>query len=321
MTQLSKRSAGSGKAGAGKALSGKAGEDYGVVLGDDWVVIDAKSMQVVSPTAAPVRGGMKVYKVRGSKGGQYYNLVPGTQMPSVVRLNKTVIGEFRGMSGPQYGNVVFARGGPPVDVERVKRVLDITLGTIRQAENLQQPLSESDYLQEVSKALQAEAAQNPAAANPEAGWQELLLRGLEYKRTLLASDLFKSTGEVATILGIGEAAVRRRARESKLFALQLQPHDDYRIPLWSLGIGDSTRALLAVEPDPWALYHFLTTAAGPLNGLRPFELLLPLESLTPHQLSDRSELLQYRKLAARGPCLDLVLETLAADKSEALQAS
>lgn len=324
MPHLSKRPAGPMK--PPKALPAKAAVDAVAVLSDEMLLVDAKSLQMLNPEVRQTRGSkskgkgnITVYKARGST--QYFvKDVPSGRFVPVVRGTKAAaIAELKGKlnAKPVGGNVVYG-GGSPIDVETVKRVLGITLGSIRQAENLQQPLTEAEVLSQVSKALAAEAAEKPAPTTPEAGWEALLLRGLEYKKNLLASDAFKSTREAAALLGVGDAAIRKRVREGKLFALQMQHTDEYRIPIWALGIGDAARELCAVEPDAWALYHFLVTPSGSLNGLRPFELLLPSESLTPQQLADRMELAQYRKLPAQGPFLDVVLQALAADKSEAL---
>lgn len=324
MAQLSKRPTGPLK--PVKAVPVKTDVDAVAVLGDEMLLVDAKSLQMLNPEMPQARvgkskgkGNITVYKARG--GTQYFvRDVPSGRFVPVVRGTKAAaIAELKGklIAKQGHGHLVYG-GGSPIDVETVKRVLGITLGSIRQAENLQQPLTEAEVLSQVSKALAAEAAEKPAPTTPEAGWEALLLRGLEYKKNLLASDAFKSTREAAALLGVGDAAIRKRVREGKLFALQMQHTDEYRIPIWALGIGDAARELSAIEPDAWALYHFLVTPSGSLNGLRPFELLLPSESLTPQQLAERSELAQYSKLSAQGPFLDVVLQALAADKSEAL---
>lgn len=212
-------------------------------------------------------------------------------------------------------------GAAHIAFDTVARVIELTVESIKQAESQQRPMSESELLREVSTALAAQAEAESVVTDPEEGWEALLLRGLQYKRSVLASDQFKSTGEVAQVFGLGEAAVRRRVRDNKLLALQLQQNDDYRIPVWALGIGaDATKALLSAVADPWDLYHVLVAPNGSLNGMRPFELLLPAESLTTQQQVRKTELAQYLGAAVDGPAaLAMVLLTLEAESADAPQ--
>ncbi len=149
----------------------------------------------------------------------------------------------------------------------------------------------------------------------EDAWQALLLKSLADKTRLLQSTKFRSTGEAAAVLGVGEPAIRKRIRDHRLFALTAPGNDEHRIPVWALGLNaEDTKALIAAQADAWALYLYLETPSGALNGMRPFELLLPTDSLTFEQKNQREALSAFRGLADRGSLLGMVLQDLEADK-------
>jgi hypothetical protein len=168
-----------------------------------------------------------------------------------------------------------------------------------------------------SRAERGALADSVTTAIPvEEGWQQLLEAGLRSKTTLLKSKEFKSTAEVGDLLGIGEAAVRKRVREQKIFALKMPGDGEYRIPAWALdhrlaGVTTRTLQASAKSADEWQVYHFMSTPNGSLNGLRPFECLLSNESLPAQAHAAREDLkasLQLAKSASLLPAVEHALE-------------
>lgn len=163
-----------------------------------------------------------------------------------------------------------------------------------------------------TKAAKRPAEEEAAAAAP--GWDALLSKSAAYKSSLLQSTQFVSTTAAAEVLGLDEPAIRRRIQDKELFALKVPGNEGYRIPEWALSLSLSqTRALLeAAAGDDWGLYLFLTTPSGPLNGLRPFELLLPAGILRPDRQWQRRELAE-RLSGAETSWMDVVTQTLLAE--------
>ena len=217
------------------------------------------------------------------------------------------------------GRRQYSRGGLGETVVKgvnLERMLTVVMTTYKRVTKGEPGLGEQALLQAVSTDL-AEAAQDGAPPTVVAeGWQALLEKGLADKRQLLASTKFRSVRAAAAVLGVGEPAIRKQIRQGQLFAVTLPRSDEYRIPVWALGLSaDDTKALMAAETDPWALYLYLDAPSGALNGMRPFELLLPTESLSPEQKGQRQALLEFRGLADRGSLVNLVLEDLRNDQA------
>lgn len=200
------------------------------------------------------------------------------------------------------------REAEPINLERM---LGIVLDTYRKATLRQPAIGERALLQAMSTELAAVARKSAPALSAEEGWQALLLKSLADKTRLLQSDKFRSVGEAVALLGIQDPAIRKRIRDSRLFALTVPGSEEYRIPVWALGLGpEETKALVAAQRDAWTLYLYLETPSGAFDGLRPFELLLPADSLTFEQKSRRQALLAFRGLPDRGSLLGLVLQDL-----------
>lgn len=167
---------------------------------------------------------------------------------------------------------------------------------------------------------QVEAKVSPVADEPrtEQGWQELLERGLRHKMALLQSSEFRTTAEAGDLLGIQEPAVRKRIREGRLFALRMPGGGEYRIPVWALDpaiTGRVTAAALSALPDvdEWQVYHALSTPAGALHGLRPFECLLTRRHLLPSQRAAREELVEHLQIPDGDALREVVMQMVRAD--------
>jgi hypothetical protein len=94
-----------------------------------------------------------------------------------------------------------------------------------------------------------------------------------------------------------------------------------RIPAWApddFFCGKVTQSILreAGTADPWYVYHFLTTPQGFLHGLRPLELLVTEQRLTPSQRLKRSDLMAYLDLSSERDFIRVVRESLKADLNE-----
>ncbi len=198
--------------------------------------------------------------------------------------------------------------------DHIKNVLEKVLGSIREARDREPAITQDALLLAVSTDLAATLPEPASSQSTAEGWEALLLKSLEYKTSLLQTAQFVSPAEAAKTLGVGNPAIRRRIRENKLFALTPPGQEDYRIPVWALGLAaDNVRALMAASGDePWTLYHFLVTPSGPLNGLRPFEVLLPADSLTSAQRGQREDLLRQLGLSNKSSLVSLVLDVLKA---------
>lgn len=165
-------------------------------------------------------------------------------------------------------------------------------------------------------------AQKRSSTEAAQGWQALLERGLRSKVALLQSPEFKTTAQASDLLGIKEPAVRKRIRERKLFALRMPGQDEYRIPVWALDpalAGRVTLELLADLPegvDEWQVYHALSTPAGALDGLRPFECLLHRGHLLPGQRAAREALAAHLQLPAGEALQAVVLRVVRAELDE-----
>jgi hypothetical protein len=186
-----------------------------------------------------------------------------------------------------------------------------------------QQISKPELLLKVSDLLVDEAKTEQSTKGTEEAWQAMLLKGLERKKTILNSAQFKSVGEVAEVLDVKEPAIRRRIREYRLFAVKSPGTDEYRIPVWALAVTpEQTRDIhdACGDMDAWALHHFMSTPNSWLNGLRPFELLLPAESLTSEQLARRREVAQHFGAADANSLLDVVLKALAHEATEESEA-
>lgn len=150
------------------------------------------------------------------------------------------------------------------------------------------------------------------------GWQELLERGLRHKAALLQSSEFKTTTEAGALLGIKEPAVRKRIREGRLFALRMPGGGEYRIPMWALDpaiTGRVTAVVLSALPDvdEWQVYHALSTPAGGLHGLRPFECLLTRRHLLSSQRAAREELVAHLQIPDGDALREVVMQVVRAD--------
>ena len=202
------------------------------------------------------------------------------------------------------------------ELVKLERTLNIVLHSIRKATAREPAINEQALLQEMSTDLAAAAQERAPEVSAEEAWQALLLKSLADKTQLLQSNKFRSTGEAAAVLGVGEPAIRKRIRDRRLFALIAPGSEEYRIPVWALGLtADDCKALAAAQADAWALYLYLETPSGALNGMRPFELLLPAESLPFEQKSQRRALLEFRGLSDRGSLLGVVMQDLEGDKA------
>ena len=125
---------------------------------------------------------------------------------------------------------------------------------------------------------------SPLASKPR-DWQSLLEEGLRYKVNALNSPPFRSTTEIAKLLGVGDAAIRRRLREQKIFSIKSPTDCDYRIPAWAVDpeiSGATTKAILGKfgTLGDWTLYEFFSRPNGAMKGLCPFELLISPEHLS-----------------------------------------
>lgn len=197
----------------------------------------------------------------------------------------------------------------------LEQTITIAVHSFKKAIAREPAIDVQALLQEMSTDLAAAAQERAPTVSTEDAWQALLLKSLADKTQLLQSTKFRSTGEAAAVLGVGEPAIRKRIRDHRLFALTAPGNDEHRIPVWALGLNaEDTKALIAAQADAWALYLYLETPSGALNGMRPFELLLPTDSLTFEQKSQREALSAFLGLADRGSLLRMVLQDLEADK-------
>ena len=210
---------------------------------------------------------------------------------------------------------------PPLDEALVRFVFEKTLESVKEVrQHGQGQLTTGQFIRQVAETL-ADKADVGQAMSVERGWQELLESGLRSKTSLLRSAEFKTTSEASELLGIREAAVRKRIREQKLFALKTPVEGEHRIPAWALDsrlAGAPTAALLAQAEgaDEWHLYHFLSTPNGSLNGLRPFECLLSSENLPPPRQAIRDELMAYLGFPPGASLLETVRQALSAELRE-----
>lgn len=204
----------------------------------------------------------------------------------------------------------------------VKDLLTHTLASIAEVrEHATEPLSPPELLRRVGTALVEKAEEQGAAVDAATGWQQLLERGLRFKTRLLNSGEFKTTAAASQLIGVGEAAIRKRIRAGRLFALAVPGSDEHRIPVWALDpaiSGEVTSSLwnAANGLDAWALYHFLTTPHGRLQGLRPFEALMGLDLLAPLQKTRRRDLAVGSGLPASHPLAARVIAALQAEVAE-----
>ena len=120
-----------------------------------------------------------------------------------------------------------------------------------------------------------------AKAKPLPGWTKLLEKSLAGQTRTLQSDEFVSVAQAAPLLGVEDAAVRRRIREGKLLALKHPRGGEHRIPIWATGIsGVDTKALVDLAGDSmWDLYQFMGAPHGAMKAMRPCDLLVAAEHL------------------------------------------
>jgi hypothetical protein len=214
---------------------------------------------------------------------------------------------------------------PPLDEALVRFVFEKTLESVKEVrQHGQGQLTTGQFIRQVAETL-ADKVDVGQVMPVERGWQELLESGLRSKMSLLRSTEFKTTSEASELLGIREAAVRKRIREQKLFALKTPVEGEHRIPAWALEprlAGAPTAALLAQAEgtDEWHLYHFLSTPNGSLNGLRPFECLLSSENLPLPRQAIRDELMAYLKLPPGASLLETVKQALSTELREGQEA-
>jgi len=215
---------------------------------------------------------------------------------------------------------------PPLDEAIVRSVFEKTLESLKEVhQHRPGQLTTGQFIRQVAETLADKADVGAQEVPVEQGWQELLESGLRSKTSLLRSAEFKTTSEASELLGIREAAVRKRIREQKLFALKTPVDGEHRIPAWSLDprlAGAPTAALLADAgaADEWHLYHFLSTPNGSLNGLRPFECLLSSENLPLPRQAIRDELVADLGLPAGASLLEIVKQALSAELREGQEA-
>ena len=177
-------------------------------------------------------------------------------------------------------------------------------------------LSEPELLKRVGAALVEKGEERSShQIAPEQQWQALMEQGLQHKTRLLASPEFRNTAEAGKLLGVGEAAIRKRIRSGTLFALRVPGGDEKRIPLWALdpALANKVTAQLQREGedlDEWAFYSFMTTPHGRLHGLRPFEALVPVNTLGPEQKAARKELAEQLQLSPSASLLSAVRDAL-----------
>lgn len=113
------------------------------------------------------------------------------------------------------------------------------------------------------------------------GWKKLMEKSLRGQAQTLQSEEFLSVAEAAPLLGVEDAAVRRRIREGKLLALKHPSGGEHRVPIWATGISSAdTKALTDLGGDsPWDLYQFMEAPHGAMKALRPCDLLVAPEHL------------------------------------------
>lgn len=211
---------------------------------------------------------------------------------------------------------------PPLDEALVRFVFKQTLESVKEVhQNGPGQLTTDQFIRQVAQTLADKADAGPQQVSVEQGWQALLESGLKSKTSLLKSAEFKTTSEASELLGIREAAVRKRIREQKLFALKTPVDGAHRIPAWALDpniSGGPTAALLAEAKaaDEWHMYHFLSTPNGSLNGLRPFECLLSSANLPLSRLAIRDELIVYLGLSGGASLLETVRQAWSVELAE-----
>lgn len=143
------------------------------------------------------------------------------------------------------------------------------------------------------------------------GWKKLLEKSLQGQARTLQSDEFLSVAQAAPLLGVEDAAVRRRIREGKLLALKHPSGGEHRVPIWATGISSGdTKALTDLGGDsPWDLYQFMEAPHGAMKALRPCDLLVAPEHLPAATRGARDTLAASLK-ANGSTLLGLVLQAL-----------
>ena len=192
-------------------------------------------------------------------------------------------------------------------------------------------LSDHEATREVARRLSEPYAGHEETQAIQKGWAELALRGQQYQQALLSTDAFLSTEQASDHLGIGDAAVRKRIRDRRLFALQRPVSGDYRIPLWAafpelndlmpavLSAGGRDNRLRSPYESAWWLYQFLDTPNGLLHGLSPIECLVSGERLPPDRLALRLALHGDLRMAPDKSLLNVVMGVLRQELEEGLQ--
>ncbi|WP_438392092.1 hypothetical protein [Caballeronia sp. DA-9] len=215
---------------------------------------------------------------------------------------------------------------PHLDEALFRSVFEKTLESVKEVHQQQAgELTAGQFIRQVAETLAVKADAGAQQVPVEQGWQELLESGLRSKASLWSSAEFKTTSEAGKLLGIKEAAVRKRIREQKLFALKTSADGEHRIPAWALDprlAGAPTAALLAEagSADEWHLYHFLSTPNGGLNGLRPFECLISRENLPLPRQALRDELAAYLGLSPGASLLETVKQAWVSELTEGQEA-
>lgn len=143
------------------------------------------------------------------------------------------------------------------------------------------------------------------------GWKKLMEKSLRGQAQTLQSEEFLSVAEAAPLLGVEDAAVRRRIREGKLLALKHPSGGEHRVPIWATGISSAdNKALTELGGDsPWDLYQFMEAPHGAMKALRPCDLLVAPEHLPAATRGARDALAASLK-ANGSTLLALVLKAL-----------
>jgi hypothetical protein len=244
--------------------------------------------------------------------------------PGVRVLSERSHKEFGPERALQGGYQVIKLGGGAT--EEVQHTYFETLALFHKAFSdfgSKQGLSKPELLKKVAKVLVEEAKTEEGSENVEEAWQAMLVQGMERKTALLKSAQFKSVAQAAVLLSLKEPAVRRRIREHKLIAVKAAGTDESRIPVWALALSPEESSSIhtaAGDMDAWALFHFMDTPHSWLDGMRPFELLLPADSLTPEQLARRRTVAQHFGVTDSGSLLDVVVRALKREANEESEA-
>ncbi|WP_347555857.1 hypothetical protein [Robbsia sp. KACC 23696] len=210
----------------------------------------------------------------------------------------------------------------PTQLAFMKAVFEKTIESVKE---IQQRPSEKrtagQLIQHIAVTLADKCEAEGENPSIDQGWQALLESGLRTKTALLQSSEFKTVLQASALCGVKEAAIRKRIREKKLFALKNPVDGEYRIPAWALDAqiaGATTADWLATAEtaDDWAVYAFFAAPNGSLNGLRPFECLLSTEHLPLARRALREDLRRYLTLPDETSLLAVVKKALHADLSE-----